>query len=268
MSSSGLFRQRALQRIGSADEFDRLVRVTSPRYWIGLSGVLVVLVIAILWACFSTIPTTEHSPGFLLPQGGLDTIQAPAAGEVRLLALKQDGRVADGQSLGVIRTPAGTDVPIRSAVGGTVTETDAARGTDVSVGEQLALVQPSGRPTVIYTYLPVETASSIKVGTKARIRFAGGVGATYGDAIGTVQSVGRFATTRARLEFVLHGSVTSAQPKLKVPTAEVVIKLDRSTKTASGLVWASGHGPPSVRVGTPAAVELILGSRHPIHDLF
>jgi HlyD family secretion protein len=268
MSSPGLFRQRALERIGSADEFDRLVRVTSPRYWIALTGVLVVVVAAICWACFSTILTTQRGPGFLLPEGGLHAIQAPVAGELSLLNLKQDARITDGQSLGFVRTAAGTQVPIRSSAAGIVTETDAERGTDVTAGEQLGLVQPTGRPTVVYTYLPVETASGIKVGTKARVRFAGGIGATYGDAIGKVQSVSRFATTRARLEFVLHGSAVKAQPQLNVPTSELVIKLDRSSKTPSGLVWASGHGPPTVAVGTPAAVELILGSRHPIDDLF
>jgi hypothetical protein len=268
MSSPGLFRERALERIGSADEFDRLVRVTSPRYWIALTGVLVVVVAAICWACFSTILTTERGPGFLLPEGGLATIQAPAAGQLSLLRIKQDDHVADGQSLGFVRTATGTQVPIRSSVAGIVTETDAERGTDVSAGEQLGLVEPTGRPTVIYTYLPVDTASGIQVGTKARLRFAGGIGATYGDALGRVQSVSRFDTTRERLEFVLHGSAIRAQPRLNVPIREVVIRLDRSSKTASGLVWASGHGPPTVPVGTPAAVELILGSRHPIDDLF
>ncbi|MGH3142288.1 MAG: NHLP bacteriocin system secretion protein, partial [Gaiellales bacterium] len=82
MSRPPIFRDQALDRIGSPEELDRLVRVTSPRYWIGLSGLLVVVVTAVLWAFLSTIPTTESGFGFLLPEGGLRPVQAATSGEL------------------------------------------------------------------------------------------------------------------------------------------------------------------------------------------
>lgn len=268
MNVPGLFRQRALDRIGSPDEFDRLVRVTSPRHWIGLSGLLLVVIAAVVWASISTIPTTENGSGFLLPEGGLRTIEAPAAGELTALDVDLGDHVVDGQRLGFVRTPAGVRVPVKATGTGVVSESDGQRGSYVSAGDQLALVQPIGWPAVVYAYLPTESVGDIEPGTEARVRFAGGIGATYGDALGSVASVARFPTTSERLEFVLHGAAVSARPKRDVPTSEVVIALDQSATTPSGLVWAYGAGPPSVPLGLPAAVELVVGSRHPIADVF
>jgi len=263
----GLFRQSALDRVGSPDEFDRLVRVTSPRHWIGLTGLLVVVVAAVLWACLSTIPTTEQGYGFLLPEGGLRPVQAPVSGELSTLDVDRDDHVVDHQTLGYVVTSTGQRVPIRATGTGIVSESSGQAGAHVNAGDQLGLIQPIGWPAVVYAYPPIQSVGDVKVGMKARVRFAGGIGAEYGDALGTVTSIARFPTTPQRLEFVLHGAATSGQAA-NVLTSEVVISLDQSASTPSGLVWASGDGPPSVPIGVPADVELIVGSRHPIDDVF
>ena len=266
MSRPPLFRQQALDRIGSPDEFDRLVRVTSPRYWIGLSGLLVVVVAAVLWAFLSTIPTTESGSGFLLPEGGLRPVQAPTSGELSSFGIEQNDHVVFGEQLGSITIARGARVPIRATATGIVTEISGQQGARVNVGDQLALLRPIGWPEVVYAYLPTVSVSDVEPGVKARVRFAGDIGATYGDALGTVQSVARFPTTPQRLRSVLHGAATAAA--MRVPTSEVVIALDQSATTPSGLMWASGKGPPAVSLGLPATVQLIVASRHPIEDVF
>ena len=261
------FRQSALDRISTPDEFDRLVRVTSPRYWIGLVGLLTVVVAAVLWAVLTTIPTTETGTGFLLPEGGLRQIQSPVDGQLDTLPLQRSDHVVAGQKLGEVQLASGALVPIRATATGVVTELSGVQGTHVGVGQQLGLVEPIGWPAVVYAYLPSVAVSDVKAGTKARVRFAGGIGSTYGDALGTVQSVARFPTSPQRLSAILNGA--PATPGTSgVPTSEVVIALSQSATTPSGFVWASGTGPPSVPLGLPAAVQLIVGSRHPIDDVF
>lgn len=77
----------------------------------------------------------------------------------------------------------------------------------------------------------------------------------------------RFPTTPQRLEFVLHGAAVTARPRQDVPVSEIVVTLDQSASTPSGLTWATGQGPATVPLGVPADVQLILGSRHPIDDV-
>src|ERR1700722_19814263 len=139
MAASEIFRRSALDRIGSPDEFDRLVRVTSPRYWIGLTGLLTVVVAAVLWAFLTTIPTTETGFGFYLPEGGLVPIQASAEGVLDTLPILQNDHVVAGEPLGEVRTGSGRLVPIRSTGTGIVTETNGQQGTHVNPGDQLAL---------------------------------------------------------------------------------------------------------------------------------
>jgi hypothetical protein len=267
VSPSPIFRQRALDQIGSPDEFDRLVRVTSPRHWIGLTGLLVVVVAAVLWACLSTIPTTQSGNGFLLPEGGLRAIQSPAAGTLQSLDVDDEDHVVLGQRLGTVVALDGTRTPIEASGTGVVTEVSGQPGTHVVPGQQIGLVQPIGWPAVVYTYVSTEAVADIEPGMEARVHFAGGIGARYGDAYGTVSSVARFPATEQRLEYVLHGGAVSARPRAGA-TSEVVVELDQSAHTPSGLVWATGDGPPSVPLGIPATVQVVVGSRHPIDDVF
>src|SRR4051794_23236980 len=139
MPAPGLFRQRALERFGSPDEFDRLVRVTSPRHWIGLTGLLTVVVAAVLWAFFTTIPTTETGVGFYLPEGGLRPIESPAAGELDTLPIVENDHVIAGEKVGEVRVGGGRFAPIRATGTGVVTETNAQLGTHVNPGDQMAL---------------------------------------------------------------------------------------------------------------------------------
>jgi multidrug efflux pump subunit AcrA (membrane-fusion protein) len=267
MNRPGLFRPKALSHIASADQFDRLVRVTSPRHWIGLGAVLTVIAAVVVWSCVSTVPTTVSGSGYLLPEGGLKAIESPIAGTVVRFDLTGGEHVVDGQEVGEVRDADGQRVPIRAAGTGIVSEAQALRAEYVDAGERLALVQPIGWPAVVYAYLPTQVASSVVPGVPARVRFGAGISTAYGYAVGEVADVGRFPTTPERLDFVLQGAAVVARPQGGEPTSEVMIVLEQSASTPSGLVWGSGDGPPAVPVGLPAKVELMVGSRHPIDDV-
>jgi HlyD family secretion protein len=71
------FRKKALERLSSPEDLDRLVRVTRPRTWIALGGLLLVIAAVLLWATLTHITTTASGVGFVLPEGGL--IEASAA---------------------------------------------------------------------------------------------------------------------------------------------------------------------------------------------
>ncbi len=77
-----------------------------------------------------------------------------------------------------------------------------------------------------------------------------------------------FAATAERLAFILQDSSLVDSVRQLGPANEIVISLELSATTASGLVWGVGDGPPrTLPAGLPASVRFIVGSRHPISDL-
>jgi hypothetical protein len=263
-----MFRERALERVSSPEQLDRLVRVTSPRRWLALVALLLVVAAVVVWAAVSSVPTTITLPGFYIPQGGLRVIQAPGAGTVQGLDVAIGDHVVAGEQVGVVRGPGGVATPIRSPATGIISETDAHRQTVVSSGERVALVEPVGWPLVVYAYVPTSVAPTLPVGTLAHVTFGAGIGSTYGYTVGHITSVSRFPATGQRMEFILQDTSLIGGIADRGPTNEVVISLDQSASTPSQLVWGSGDGPPGpLPAGLPATVELIVGSHHPIDNV-
>jgi len=263
-----IFRQRALRRISSPEQLDRVVQVTVPRRWIGLGGLLLIVAASVVWAAVSSVPTTLKGPGYLLPLGGLREVQSTSAGTITSLTVAVGSHVVAEQPIGTVSAPGGQTSIVRAPETGTVTELDAVQRAYVQPGQRLGLVEPVGWPLVIYAYVPTEIAAGLAPGTPVHVSFGAGVGAVFGYAKGEVQSVSQFATTPDRLNFILQDPSVVQQVQALGPTNEVVIAMDQSAKTASGLVWGSGKGPRGqLPAGLPAQVTFVVGSHHPIDDV-
>ncbi|HNP71146.1 MAG TPA: hypothetical protein PLO33_02255 [Kouleothrix sp.] len=65
-----MFRKEALDRLSSLEELDELMRVTTPRSWLALLALGSLLVVALLWGLFTTIPTTIAGRGSLTAAAG------------------------------------------------------------------------------------------------------------------------------------------------------------------------------------------------------
>ena len=268
MEGGPLYRRRALERISSADQLDRAVRVTAPHMWVGLAALLLVVAAAIVWASVSTVPTTLSGPGFLIPLGGLREVQSPLTGTVSDLQLQIGDHVVEDALIGHVTTNGGRSEPILAPATGVVTETDALTHSYVSSGQRIAIVEPVGWPLVVYAYLPTNVAGDVGPGTPVRVTFGAGIGSSYGFAKGTVESVSQYPATSARLQFTLQDAGVIRTVQALGPANEVVIDLDQSARTPSGLVWGQGSGPPhALPAGLPATAVFIVGSHHPIANV-
>lgn len=266
--STTLFRPRALRRVSSPEQLDRLVHVTSPRHWIGLGGLLLVVAGVLLWSTVSVVPTTVKASAILLPLGGLREVGAPVSGTVTTFTVGVGSHVVAGQVIGAVTAVGGASAPVRAAETGTITEVDTAQRAVVESGQRLGLIEPVGWPLVMYAYVPTHIAARLAAGTPVHVRFGAGIDASYGYARGTVASVSEFTTTSERLTFILRDDSLVESAQSLGPSNEVVVPLDLAAKTASGVSWGSGSGPPrSLPAGLPATVVFIVGSHHPIDDV-
>jgi len=262
------FRGAAVERVASPEQLDRMIRIVPPRRWLALVGVVLLLGATILWAVVATVPTTLNGIGYLLPEGGLRKVQAAAAGTVTSFDVDVGTHVIAEQVLGSTTDDAGLRTPILAPETGEVTEVSAVLHGHVEAGERLALVRPVGWPLVVYAYIPVRDAGALPEGAEVQARFGAGIAEAYGFARGRVASVSPFPATAERLAFILQDAALVDEVRALGPANEVVIELEQSAETPSGLVWGTGSGPPiALPAGLPATLVFVTGVRHPIEDV-
>ncbi len=92
-----VFRKVSLERLSSPEQLDQLLRVTSPKSWISFIGVASIIVIAILWGIFGSVPIKVPGNGILMKSGGLLTIQHISSGTITDIKVKAGDIVEKGE---------------------------------------------------------------------------------------------------------------------------------------------------------------------------
>jgi len=95
---SSIFRKVALDRLSSPEELDQLSRITSPRGWLALAAVAVLLLALLVWSIFATIPTSVSGEGVLAASeddpSRLEAVLFTPIADVGKLRPGMDARVA------------------------------------------------------------------------------------------------------------------------------------------------------------------------------
>jgi HlyD family secretion protein len=98
-----IFRKVALERLSSPEQLDQMVQVTDPKGWLALAGIGVLLLAAIGWGFFGSIPTEAQGTGILLRQGGVSDLVANAAGQVQEVLVGVGDLIEKGQPVARIQ---------------------------------------------------------------------------------------------------------------------------------------------------------------------
>lgn len=98
-SRRSIFRQAALDRIASQERLDVLNDVTSPPYWIALSAVGVLLIAAILWGIFGSLPVKVHGEGILIRGGEVVGVNSLVTGKIATVSVIPEQIVTVGMEV-------------------------------------------------------------------------------------------------------------------------------------------------------------------------
>lgn len=100
-----IFREVSLKRLSSPEQLDQLIKVTSPRAWLALIALTLLLASVIVWSFLGSIPTKIEGRGILLNNGGVFSLKPHSSGQVSDVRFKTGDMVAKGDVIARIEQP-------------------------------------------------------------------------------------------------------------------------------------------------------------------
>jgi len=98
-----IFRKVALERLSSPEQLDQLLQVTDPKGWLALGALGTILLSALAWGVWGSIPTESTGEGILLRRGGVSDLVAPGAGQIEAVLVSVGDIIEKRQPVARIR---------------------------------------------------------------------------------------------------------------------------------------------------------------------
>jgi len=77
MDASRIFRKVALERMSSPEQIDELLVVTTPKSWLALSALIILLILAVVWGFWGQLATRVSGDGVLIRSGEARNVVEP-----------------------------------------------------------------------------------------------------------------------------------------------------------------------------------------------
>lgn len=100
-----LFRKVALERLSSPEQLDTLMHVITPSAWLALAPLLGLIVLALFWGWFGSIPTKVDGKCILINPTGLADIASNSAGRITAVTVRVGDVVKAGQQVALVAQP-------------------------------------------------------------------------------------------------------------------------------------------------------------------
>ncbi|HHV71396.1 MAG TPA: NHLP bacteriocin system secretion protein [Clostridia bacterium] len=105
MSESKVFRKVSLDRLSSPEELDQRLTITSPIGWVALTAIFILVVAALIWGIFGSIPDKAVGRGIIISGGGIHSLIHHANGQITDLSVSDGDYVEKGQVIARIDQP-------------------------------------------------------------------------------------------------------------------------------------------------------------------
>jgi len=266
-----IFRKEALKHLSSPEQLDQLIQVTSPRYWVALAAVGLLLLAALSWGWFGSIPTTVSARGVLLRRGGVHPIQAPFAGvTTRIGVLSGDGVPKGGALLWLTAEgPGAKKEEIKAPFPARVLERRVREGGKVARGDNLLMLEDLDEPLWARLFIPVSVGYQVQRGMEVQVWPTQVKRSEFGYLVGTVIGAVKFPVTSAEMLRIVGNEELAGQLAEAGPCLQVVVRLSPDHETASGYRWSSSRGSEvQLYSGTPCEARVIVRRQRPLQLVF
>ena len=168
-----VFRDRAFARVDIPKHIDKLLPITTPKIWIALVGVALLLLAGGIYAAGTPLVMSVTTVGRVVAASGVVRVESPVDMSLGKLEVGEGQDVIEGELLGTGTASTGRPADLRSPSGGTVWQILATPGQALAVGDALLTVLPTGSNDNVLVPVEEAAAQGIQVGQKATITSAG-----------------------------------------------------------------------------------------------
>jgi biotin carboxyl carrier protein len=261
------FRVKALARMRAPDEIDTPITLASPRGWIAVLVVAVVIAGGAVWAFAGSLPITVSASGLLSHPQGISVLQSPVGGMVHDIRVTPGTKVSAGQTVADIQA-GHTQQPVVSPFGGLVVAVAATTGQIVGAGSTVLTVERTDGPNdhmVALLFVPAAAAAELVPGMQADLSVSTAPSAAFGLLKGKIAAVSAYPLDPASLNNLLGGdSALSGYTSAGAPWL-VTVDLTPRSGSPSGFAWTSNEGPPeSLHSLASVTATVSLGSQSPV----
>jgi uncharacterized Zn ribbon protein len=293
MFDKKIFRDKALERLSSPEEFDTPLRILNIKAWLLLLLMLAIMASVFLWAGFSNINQEIDCKGIISKEENLTDVLAIKTGFIEKIMVNTADSVIKGDLLFHLYsagdkekitelqnsfTAAGllntfqipeeiiTRSEFRSPVNGSVFEIAVSNGSFVKIGDRLLIIENlkakgKAEELEVIGFIPGSAVSAIEEDLPVMISPANVDVKDYGYLIGRVKRIAAYPVSEERVEMLTRRN-PGLQPEVNEKIFEVTVVPERNGR---GFKWSSNKNP-DIRLTNGTLCELKIISRS--KDLF
>ena len=266
-----LYRKSSLEKLSSPEQLDRAITVSSPMSWLALIGVAVIIVAAIVWSVFGTLPTTATVNGIVVNPASTGAVYSEYAGTVSEIVKEAGDSIKDGDEIAKIKTASGEILTIKATQSGTLTNLLVTVDAPVYAGAEIARYTPSvNQDQIVVCYVPASTAKQLKKDMQVLVYPSSVDSQKYGHMEAWIESVGEYAATTSNLWYVVGAdNLVAEQFVANGPVVSVICRIKTDTTTDSGFYWTSESAKDLViSNGSFVSAKIVTDECAPITKLF
>jgi len=102
---TSIFRKTSLERLSSPEQLDTIMRVTGAKRWLALTGVFLILGVAVVWGYAGTINTKVFGTGVIVRAGSVLNVVAEGSGQVTSINVNLGDQVKADQVVAKVSDP-------------------------------------------------------------------------------------------------------------------------------------------------------------------
>lgn len=306
--NQGLFQQKALERLRSPEQLDKLFTVTPPVAWVALATVLLLVFSGIVWSVFGVMADKVTGTGLIIDSTGVVNVAAGTSGRIVELRPETGELVQKGQVVAVIEQ-FGTeqeiaklkaemnsstsqvdlsgkvarlnslndkllrDSQVVSPFSGIVAEHKVNVGDMVSSGSSLFSLRlaPERGELKALLYVPVLEGKKVQPGMTVQLSLGTSTSSEYGSLIGRVSNVLAYPVSAEGITRGVGSKDVSNWILQRNGGAVMEIQVDliKDPDTVSGYLWSSISGAPDkVMPGTACIGSIVVKRQAPITKAF